>query len=87
MQADTTQREPTIHPAEPDATRHRFNLTQDELQRLGMFRIAYLVGTRSPDGFQVVIHGADGMAVATADTIASAVQLSQELGLALVAVH
>jgi len=61
--------------------------TPDEFQQLGMFRIAYLTGARSSEGVKVTIHGADGMAVAVADTIAHAVDLANQLGLALVAVH
>jgi hypothetical protein len=88
MQASAVHREAERRAADNDeAARHRLHLTTDELQQLGMFRVAYLVGERSSDGFHVVIHSADGMTVAVTDTLEGAVELAGQLGLALVAVH
>jgi hypothetical protein len=76
------------HAADNDrATGHRLHLTPDELQQLGMFRVAYLAGERGNDGFKIVVHSADGMTVAATDTLELAVDLAGQLGLALVAVH
>ena len=71
----------------PAGTRHRSCLTPGELQQLGMFRVAYLVGERSRAGLTITIHSADGMTVAVVDTLAQAVELAAQLGLTLVAVH
>lgn len=68
-------------------TRHPTRLTPSQLQQLGMFRVAYLVGERSSAGLTITIHSADGMTVAVVDTLAQAVELAGQLGLALVAVH
>jgi hypothetical protein len=88
MQANAFPHEAEIGAAGNDgAARHRLHLTPDELQQLGMFRVAYLVGERSRAGFKVVIHSADGMTLGSTDTVAVAVELAGQLGLALVAVH
>jgi hypothetical protein len=88
MQANAFPREAETRVAGNDApARHRLHLTPDELQQLGMFRVAYLVGERSSDEFRIVIHSADGMTVAVTDTLALAMELAGQLGLALVAVH
>ena len=62
--------------------------TTSEFLQLGLFRVAYLTRVTGHDGLtDVVIHGADGMAVAVVDTGDMAADLTEQLGLMLVSVH
>lgn len=71
-------------PTAPD--RPRF--TTNEFLQLGLFRVAYLTQVSGQDGtIDVVLHGADGLAVAVLDSRDMAVDLADQLGLMLVAVH
>jgi len=67
---------------------HGLQLSISEFLQLGLFRVAYLTQVVDEDGTtSVVLHGADGMAVAAVETVALAEELAEQLGLALVAVH
>jgi len=58
------------------------------LLQLGLFRIGYLTAVPSTRGdMDIVIHGADGNAIATVDKVELAVDLADRLGLALVPLH
>lgn len=71
-------------PAAPQ--RPRF--TTSEFLQLGLFRVAYLTRVPGHDGkTEIVIHGADGMAVAVVETGDLAAELAEQLGLMLVPVH
>lgn len=64
------------------------SLTTAELLRLGLSRIGYVTAVISPGGgADIVIHGADGMTVARANSVELAVDFADQLGLALVPVH
>ena len=68
--------------------RHRLNLTAAELLQLGLFRVGYVTEASSPGGgVDIVVHGANGMAIAAVDSIEHAVDIADHLGLALVPVH
>ena len=70
------------------ASRHGFNLTANELMQLGLFRVGYVTEVSSAGrGIEIVVHGANGMPIATVDCIERAVDLADHLGLALVPVH
>jgi hypothetical protein len=70
------------------ARRHRFKLTAAELLQLGLFRVGYVTEVASPErGVDIVVHGANGMAIAAVDSIEHAVDIADHLGLALVPVH
>jgi hypothetical protein len=74
--------------AEPAQASRRPHLSPVEFQNLGLYRVAYLIGARDSDGaLTIAIHGADGVAVALVEDIATALRVSSELGLAVVAVH
>lgn len=69
-------------------TTDRQSLSIGEFLQLGMFRLAYLTRVKGHDGqVDLVIHGADGMAVAVVDTAEMAADLGEQLGLSLVSVH
>lgn len=88
MQVDTIGRAVGTLPAGGCRTpRHGPTLTTSEFLQLGLFRVAYLTQVTSGDGVNIVVHGADGMAVAVVDTAELAIDLTDQLGLALVAVH
>ena len=70
------------------ALARRPDLTISEFLQLGLFRVAYLTQVPDEDGaVNVVLHGADGMAVAAVETMELAVELADHLGLALMEVH
>ncbi|HUB43411.1 MAG TPA: hypothetical protein VMB73_00370 [Acetobacteraceae bacterium] len=74
----------TDHPVR----RRRAELTTSEFLQLGLFRVAYLTDVQDDDGTSnIVIHGADGMAIMTVETVERAAEFANELGLGLVAVH
>ena len=63
-------------------------LTATELRRLGLFRLAYVTAIARDGGApDLVIHGADGTTVAVVDTPELAADLTEQLGLILVARH
>jgi hypothetical protein len=67
---------------------HGFSLTANELMQLGLFRVGYVTGVSSAGrGTEIVVHGANGMPIATVDSIEQALDLAEHLGLALVPVH
>ena len=68
--------------------RRRPSFTISEFLQLGLFRVAYLTEVNDEDGtVNIVLHGADGMAIAAVETTELAIELADQLGLALVAVH
>jgi hypothetical protein len=70
------------------AAPRRPHFSTSEFLQLGLFRVAYLTRVNGHDGTtDVVIHGADGMAVAVVDTGDIASDLAEQLGLRLVPVH
>ena len=74
--------------ADHPARRHRPCLSTSEFLQLGLFRVAYLTRVTDEDGTDnVVLHGADGMAVAAVETVELAEELADQLGLALIAAH
>ena len=74
--------------ADHQTARHRPRFTTGEFLQLGLFRVAYLTEVSDEDGtVNIEIHGADGMAVAALETVELAVELADQLGLALVAAH
>jgi hypothetical protein len=89
MRIDTSGHAVETLPAEDrPAPRRSLSLTTAELLRLGLYRVGYVTVARSPSrDVNIVVHGADGMAVATADSVELAVDLADELGLILVPVH
>jgi hypothetical protein len=89
MRVDTFGREALAHQAEDHNTpRHCMNLTTAELLRLGLFRVGYVTVAAGASGdIDIVIHGADGMTVATANSVTLAVDRAYQLGLTLVPVH
>jgi hypothetical protein len=89
MQANSITSHVGTEQVEDHAARgRRFSLTQFELLQLGMFHVGYVRAVTSDSGdVEIVVHGADGQAVAEADSIEFAAEAADELGLALVAVH
>jgi hypothetical protein len=88
MQANSINSHVGTDPVEDRAAPRRFSLTQFELLQLGMFHVGYVRTVTSDRGdVEIVLHGADGQAVAEADSIEFAAEAADELGLALVAVH
>lgn len=70
------------------AALRRPRFTTSEFLQLGLFRVAYLTRVPGHDGnTDVVIHGADGMAVSVVETGDLASDLAEQLGLMLVSVH
>jgi hypothetical protein len=70
----------------PVEARPRF--TTSEFLQLGLFRVAYVTRVCGHDGAtDVVLHGADGMAVAVVENGGLASELAEQLGLTLVSVH
>jgi hypothetical protein len=89
MQVETFDRDADVHPAE-DAARQedRLILTTSEFRELGLSQIGYVTAvTRAQGDADIVIYGADGLPVARVDTVEAAVDLVQQLGLAIVPVH
>lgn len=86
MQVNTvTKAHPAVDRAVPP---RRLDLTAFELLQLGLFRIGYVTDGRNTDGGPgIVIHGANGMAIARADNVEHAVDLAVQLDLTLVPVH
>jgi hypothetical protein len=73
---------------DPAAARHRLGPTTGELAQLGLFRVGYVTTTVSiGGGVDIVIHAANGMVVATTDSVERAVDVADQLGLAMVPVH
>jgi hypothetical protein len=71
-----------------NTSRHSLDLTAAELRRLGLSRVGYVTVAASAGGdIDIVIHGADGMTVANANSVEVAVDLAYQLGLTLVPVH
>ncbi len=89
MQADTYGREAETRPAEVRTVpRHRLRLTTDELRQLGLFRVGYLTRAASAIGnTDIIIHGADGVAITMVDSVELAMNLAGQHGLAVVPVH
>ena len=86
MHIDTATK---THAAEdrPAARRHA-SLTVYELMQLGLFRVGYVTQEASAGhGTEIVVHGANGMAIATVDSVERALDIADYLGLALVPVH
>lgn len=70
------------------APQSRPRFTPDEFLQLGLYRVAYVTRARGHDGAtDVVLHGADGMAVAVVEDGGLASELAEQLGLMLVSVH
>lgn len=70
------------------AARHHFTLTANELMQLGLFRVGYVTEAMvAGRGVEIVVHGANGMAIATANSIEHAVDIADHLGLVLIPVH
>lgn len=70
------------------AARHHLNLTANELMQLGLFRVGYVTEAMiAGRGVEITVHGANGMAIATANSIERAVDIADHLGLALVPLH
>lgn len=89
MRIDTAGHAVETLPAEDrPAPRRSLSLTTAELLQLGLYRVGYVTIARGPGGdANIIVHGADGMAVATADSVELVVDLADELGLILVPVH
>jgi hypothetical protein len=72
----------------PTAPRHRFSLTAAELLRLGLSQVGYVTAAMNGGRLvNIVIRGADGTAVATAEDLEHVVEIAEQLGLVLVPVH
>ena len=89
MRIDTFGREaPAQQAGDHNTSRHCLDLTAAELLRLGLSQVGYVTVAASASGdLDIVIHGADGMTVASAKSVAVAVDLAYQLGLTLVPVH
>jgi hypothetical protein len=86
MQVDTIAQTRPIE--ERTATRQHLNLSTFDLLQLGLSRVCYVTEATNAGGrVEIVVHAANGMAVAKADSVDQAVELADHLGLALVAVH
>jgi hypothetical protein len=73
---------------DPITARHGSIPTTGELQQWGLFRVGYVTTRMSiGGGVDIVIYAANGLAVATTDSVERAVDLADELGLAIVPVH
>jgi hypothetical protein len=82
----------TGYKTEANGADHRIEplpgLTATELRRLGLFQLAYVTTVaRGGGASDLVIHGADGTTVAVVDTAEMAADLTEQLGLVLVARH
>jgi hypothetical protein len=86
MQADAVA--DTCLAEDRTAARYRLTPTTDELLQLGLFSVGYVTTRASTGGgVAIVIHAANGMVVATTDNVERAVDLADQLGLAMVPVH
>ena len=80
--AETRQRKDLITP------RQHFSLTPNELMQLGLFRVGYVTEVSGPGrSTQLIVHGANGMPIATVDSVEHAINVAEHLGLSLVPVH
>jgi len=78
-----------FRPADDRPTpRRRISLTAGELLQLGMDRVGYVTAVMRLGGeVEIVVHAANGLSIARADSVKHAVDLADHLGLALVQVH
>jgi len=88
MDMMTLARTAEFLPTDHASQRHAQRLSICEFLQLGLFRVAYLTQVEDDDGtVNVVVHGADGMAVAAVATTELAAELAEQLGLMLVPLH
>jgi hypothetical protein len=62
-------------------------MTAEQLLQLGSRQVAYLKSGRCEGAVYFVLYGADGTPVASADDIATAVEVAVDRGLEFVSVH